>query len=86
MHDGEKIVEVVRDAAGELADGLHFLRLAQQFFYLSRASFSASSARVRSLTASSRVSVKLRSSTSSRLRSVTSMLTPTTRTGFPAAS
>ncbi len=29
-HDhGENIVEVVRDAAGELADGLHFLRLAQ---------------------------------------------------------
>ncbi len=29
---GEEIVEVVRDAAGELADGFHLLRLAQGFF------------------------------------------------------
>ena len=29
-HDGEQVVEVVRDAAGELADGLHLLRLAQR--------------------------------------------------------
>ena len=27
----QKIIEVVRDAAGELADGIHFLRLAQGF-------------------------------------------------------
>ena len=27
--DGEHIVEVVRDAAGELADGLHLLDLAE---------------------------------------------------------
>ena len=27
--DGEEIVEVVRNAAGELADGIHLLRLAQ---------------------------------------------------------
>ena len=27
--DGEDVVEVVRDAAGELADGLHLLRLPQ---------------------------------------------------------
>ena len=32
--DGQQIVEVVRDAAGELADGLHLLRLAQQFLGL----------------------------------------------------
>ena len=31
MHDGEQIVEVMGDAAGELADGFHFLRLAEQF-------------------------------------------------------
>ena len=30
--DGEDVVEIVRDAAGELADGLHFLRLAELFF------------------------------------------------------
>ena len=32
--DGEQVVEVVRDAAGELADGLHLLRLAQRFLGL----------------------------------------------------
>ena len=31
VNDGEDVVEIVRDAAGELADGLHFLRLAQLF-------------------------------------------------------
>ena len=31
VDDGENVVEIVRDAAGELADGLHFLRLAQLF-------------------------------------------------------
>ena len=50
-----------------------------------RASFSASSSRVRSLTASSSVSVKFRICTSARLGSVTSRLTPTTRTG-PSSS
>ena len=29
LDDGEHVVEVVRDTGGELADGLHFLRLAQ---------------------------------------------------------
>ena len=29
---GQQVVEVVGDAAGELADGLHLLRLAQQVF------------------------------------------------------
>jgi hypothetical protein len=29
---GQEVVEVVRDAAGELADGFHLLRLAQGFF------------------------------------------------------
>src|SRR5208282_4612080 len=29
MNDGENIVEIVRDTTGELADGLHLLRLAQ---------------------------------------------------------
>ena len=29
MNDGEDVVEIMRDAAGKLADGLHFLRLAQ---------------------------------------------------------
>ena len=29
VNDGEDVVEIVRDAAGELADGLHLLRLAQ---------------------------------------------------------
>ena len=29
--DGQQVVEIVRDAAGELADGLHLLRLAQRF-------------------------------------------------------
>ena len=29
VNDGEDVVEIVRDAAGKLADGLHFLRLAQ---------------------------------------------------------
>ena len=32
MNDGEDVVEIVRDSAGELADGLHFLRLAQLLF------------------------------------------------------
>ena len=32
--DGQEIVEVVRDAAGELADGLHLLRLPQRFLAL----------------------------------------------------
>ena len=32
--DGEEVVEVVRDAAGELADGLHLLRMAQRFLAL----------------------------------------------------
>ncbi len=31
VNDGEDVVEIVRDAAGKLADGLHFLRLAQLF-------------------------------------------------------
>ncbi len=30
--DGEQIVEVVGDAAGELPDTFHFLRLAQPLF------------------------------------------------------
>ena len=30
QHDREEVVEVVRDAAGELPDGFHLLRLAQQ--------------------------------------------------------
>ena len=29
LDDGEDVVEIMRDAGGELADGLHFLRLAQ---------------------------------------------------------
>ena len=29
MNDGQDVVEIVRHAAGQLADGLHFLRLAQ---------------------------------------------------------
>ena len=29
VNDGENVVEIVRHAAGELADGFHFLRLAQ---------------------------------------------------------
>ena len=32
--DGEQIVEVVRDAAGELADRFHLLRLPEQFLGL----------------------------------------------------
>ena len=32
--DGQQIVEIVGDAAGELADRLHLLRLAQRFFRL----------------------------------------------------
>ena len=32
--DGQEIVEVMRDAAGELADGLHLLRLPQRFLAL----------------------------------------------------
>ena len=32
--DGQEVVEVVRDAAGELADGFHLLRLAQRFLAL----------------------------------------------------
>ena len=31
VNDGENVVEIVGDAAGKLADGLHFLRLAQLF-------------------------------------------------------
>ena len=31
QHDGQQIVEVVRDAAGELADRFHLLRLAERF-------------------------------------------------------
>ncbi len=30
--NGEDIVEIVRDAAGKLADSFHFLRLTQLFF------------------------------------------------------
>ena len=33
-HDGEKIVEVMGDAAGELTDGFHFLRLPERFLDL----------------------------------------------------
>ena len=33
-HDGEKVVEVVRDAAGELADGFHLLRLPKRLLRL----------------------------------------------------
>ena len=29
LHHHQQIIEIVRDAAGEFADGLHFLRLAQ---------------------------------------------------------
>ena len=29
LHNHQQIIEVVRDAASEFADGLHFLRLAQ---------------------------------------------------------
>ena len=32
--DGQEVVEVVRDAAGQLADGFHLLRLAQRFLAL----------------------------------------------------
>ena len=32
MNHGEDVVEIVRDSAGQLADGLHFLRLAQLLF------------------------------------------------------
>ena len=32
--DGENVVEIVRDAAGKLADGLHFLRLAELLLQL----------------------------------------------------
>jgi hypothetical protein len=35
QYDREQVVEVVRDAAGELADRLHLLRLAQQLLGLS---------------------------------------------------
>ena len=93
LHDRQKIIEIMGHAAGKLADRFHLLRLAQQFFclparlvfgfQLARADFSSC---VRCLTAASSASVKLRSSTNSRLRSVTSMLTPTTRYGFPASS
>ena len=34
LHHGEKVVEVVRNAAGQLTDGFHFLCLPQQFFRL----------------------------------------------------
>ena len=32
MNDGEDVVEIMRHTAAELADGFHFLRLAQLFF------------------------------------------------------
>ena len=32
--DGEQVVEIVRDAAGELAHGLHLLRLAELLLHL----------------------------------------------------
>ena len=79
--DGEQVVEVVRDAAGELADRFHLLRLAQRSSALRRASFWASSSRVRSLTASSERLGEGPELAIARLRSVTSTLTPTTRTG-----
>jgi len=31
VDDGEDVVEIVRHTAGKLADGLHFLRLAELF-------------------------------------------------------
>ena len=34
LHDGEKVVEIVGDAAGELTDDFHLLRLAEQFLRL----------------------------------------------------
>ena len=34
LNDGENVVEIVRDAAGELADGFHLLRLAQLLLQL----------------------------------------------------
>ena len=30
--DGQQIVEIVRDSAGEMTDGIEFLRLAQRLF------------------------------------------------------
>ena len=87
MHDREQIVEVVRDAAGQLADGLHLLRLAQRLLgLLARLVLRFQLARALAVPRSSSVSVKARSCASARLRSVTSTLTPTTRTGAPAAS
>ena len=43
MMIGQQVVEVVRDAAGELADGLHLLRLAQGLLGLAPQLHSASS-------------------------------------------
>ena len=34
LNDGENVVEIMRDTARELADGLHLLRLAQLFLQL----------------------------------------------------
>ena len=34
LNDGQEIVEVVRDSAGQLSNGLHFLRLAELLFQL----------------------------------------------------
>ena len=96
----QQIVEVMRDAAGELADRLHLLRLAQLLLRpLARRDLDRSSA-VRCSTRCSRVAVSSASavrsfascssrfsrSRSAGLRAVISEVTPTRRSGSPIRS
>ena len=86
LHDGEQIVEIVGDAAGELADRLHLLRLAQRLLRLLAGlvlGFQLARALVHPFFQGLGEGAQLREA---RLRSVTSTLTPTTRTARPSAS
>ncbi len=87
QHDGQEVVEVVRDAAGELADGFHLLRLAQRLLGpLARLVLRLQLARALLDGLFQRFGEGAKLRRCARLRSVTSTLTPTTRTGLPAAS
>ena len=87
LDDGEKVVEVVGDPAGELSDGVHLLGLPERLFRL-LARLVLCFQLTRALTdrfppASRRTPA---TAPAARFRSVTSTLTPTTRTGRRSAS
>ena len=46
VNDGQNIVKIMRDPAGELADGFHFLRLPQLIFQFAHSRFRESCGRL----------------------------------------